>query len=325
MLKKVRGILVFVMIPVVLYIVFSFAADGFGPQSLRVIFNQTLIPLVIGYGMTFTLAGGLWDLSAGGQIVLAGVVGGLLSESMGIPGLLIGCIATTLLASTLTGMIYRFAKIPSMVVSIGMIMIFEVFARFLAGANSFVSISDGIASVGSGVGSYIMVLIISVVFYLLYYHTKFSCHIKAIGNDEVIAANMGIKVDKIKVLSFIIGGLFFGVAAVLQICYSGTMSTQINMNTMLIVFKPMMGVLIGLQLLSVLDNMVISVFVGEFAISMIFTGLIAIGLPAAIQDVFLGVFMIVVIGISENILRVNDMVRKLTAKKRMKREKAQSN
>lgn len=324
MLKKASGIIAFALIPVVLYMVFYFAADGFGFHSLRIIFNQTLIPLVIGYGMAFTMAGGLWDLSVGGQVVLAGVVGGLLSRTMGPAGLVIGCIATGLVCSLITGLVYRLAKIPSIVVSIGMIMIFEVVARMLAGSGASVSIPENISVIGSGVDSYVIVVITSIIFYLLYYRTRFSCHIKAIGNDESIARNMGIKTDITKMNAFIISGLFFGIAAIMQICYSGTISAKINMSTMSIVFKPIMGVLIGLQLLSALDNMAVNVFIGEFAISMIFTGLIALGMPAALQDVFLGVFMIAVIGISENVLLVKDYLRRLSARRKMKRDSIQN-
>lgn len=50
--------------------------------------------------------------------------------------------------------------------------------------------------------------------------------------------------------------------------------------------------MIGLQLLSVIDNLAVTIFVGELCISLIFTGLIAMGLPSAIQNVFFGAFMI---------------------------------
>ena len=72
------------------------------------------------------------------------------------------------------------------------------------------------------------------------------------------------------------------------------------MSSLSMVFKPMMGVMIGMELLSLIDNLALNIMIGELCISMIFTGLIALGLPSTMQDVVLGIFMIAVMAVSAN-------------------------
>lgn len=314
-MKYVKKIGVIIIIPLVLFLMFSILAPGFGFNSLSVILSQSMIPLIIGFGMAFCLTGGLFDLSAGCQIVVAGVIGGYLSRVIGPAGLIIGCIVSGLVTGTLMGAVYRVTKIPSMVVSIGMIMVIEVLAKFMVGINSVMKITQEVADIANGTNAYIYAIIASVIFFLIYYKTRFATHLKALGCDEIVAKNMGVKTETVKMQSFIVAGLFFGIAAILQISYSAAMSVQLDTLTISMAFKPIMGVLIGLQLLTVLDNMVIGIFVGEFAISMIFTGLIAMGLPATTQNIFLGLFLVIVVAVSENSKRIRDMARRKKVRK----------
>ncbi len=315
-MKVLKKIIAVVAIPLILFVVFSSLAGGFGLNSLPVILNQSLIPLIIGYGMSLCLTAGMFDLSAGCQIVLAGVLGGYLAQVWGPAGLVIGCILSGLMSGTLIGIVYRVSKIPSMVVSLGMVLIIEVISRILVGNDLVMKVSLDVGRVGNGIASYIIAVIASVIFYLIYYRTKFASHLKALGNDELVAKSMGVKTDRVKMLSFTVSGFFFGLAAILQICYAGATTVQLNMHTINMAFKPIMGVLIGLQLLSVFDNMLVGVFVGEFSISMIFTGLIAMGLPATTQNVFLGIFMIIVVSVSTNSAAVKNFMRRAKLRKR---------
>jgi ribose transport system permease protein len=99
---------------------------------------------------------------------------------------------------------------------------------------------------------------------------------------------------------FFVGGIFIGIVGILQLCYANSVSASVQMGSMALVFKPMMGVMIGMELMSLLDNFVIDILVGEICISIIFNGLIALGFSATMQDVALGVFMLIVMAGSAN-------------------------
>ena len=71
-----------------------------------------------------------------------------------------------------------------------------------------------------------------------------------------------------------------------------------------------MGVIIGLTLLTLWNNFPVMVIVGEICIIIIFNGLMALGLSDSWQNVFLGLFMFAVLGISGNIPKVREWKRR---------------
>lgn len=294
---KIAGVLA---IPLLLFVVFSLAAPGFGLHSIQVIAAQAVIPTIMGYGMAFGMAAGLFDLSTGSRVIAAASMGGFCANYWGLPGLIIGSIAGGVLIGAVMGGAFEVLKIPSLVLSLGAVMLLEVFCYLFLGDNSFVQISNEVAILGKTPWSYIICILLAVVFYVLYYRTRFSYHVRTIGNNEILARNMGISPRKVNFLTFLVGGIFIGIVGILQISYSNSISGGISMSSLSMVFKPMMGVMIGMELLALVDNLALNIIIGELCISMIFTGLIALGLPSTMQDVVLGIFMIIVMAVSAN-------------------------
>jgi ribose transport system permease protein len=72
------------------------------------------------------------------------------------------------------------------------------------------------------------------------------------------------------------------------------------MVTMAMIFKPIIGVLIGMQLIKLVDNLGFAILIGELSISIIFNGFIALGLTDTVQNIVLGIFLIAVMTISAN-------------------------
>ena len=84
----------------------------------------------------------------------------------------------------------------------------------------------------------------------------------------------------------------------MQACYSLSVTAQIGLVTMNMIFKPLIGVLIGVQLVRMWDNLPVLIFVGELIVSIIFNGFIALGLSDVEQNIVLGIFLIVVMAFS---------------------------
>lgn len=79
---------------------------------------------------------------------------------------------------------------------------------------------------------------------------------------------------------------------------------------MSLVFKPLMCVLIARQLRGLLDNMPVLILIGSISLSIIFNGFIALGFSDAMQDVVLGIFMIVVMSYSSSAATLKDWNRR---------------
>ncbi len=64
-----------------------------------------------------------------------------------------------------------------------------------------------------------MMLVLAVVVALAMRHTRFGRHVFAVGSSEQTARLCGVPVEWVKLMVFVIGGVFAGVAGVLQFSY----------------------------------------------------------------------------------------------------------
>jgi len=301
MKKTMLNIVKSLMLPIIVYVFFLILNfDRFGNiKCLYTIFLQSIIPAIMGYAIYFGYISGIFDFTIGSRMIIAGLVGGILSTQYGITGLIVGCTVSSIIIGALTGILNWLIKIPSLVLTMGLTMVFEVIGQKMSGQFSFVMISPENSFLGSEPYNIIILFVIAIIFYFILNRTRFSYHTRAVGSNEIVAKNTGIKVQAVKLLTFVIGAVFLGIAALLQISSSGSMGSQVNLASAMILFKPLMGVLVALALQS-FCNLTAGIFIGQFSINIIFIGLIASGLPYAFQDVMLGIFLILVMLFSEN-------------------------
>ncbi len=287
-------------LPVVLFLFFTIVTSGFGINSIPTVLGQAIIPTVMGFGMAFGMGAGIFDLSTGSRVIVAASVGGYFAQIYGLPGLIIGSLVAGIVASIVMGFAYNILKIPSLVLSLGFVMLLEVLSYAFLGKTSFIQISGNLTVLGRRPQIYIICLVLAVIFYLLYYRTGFAYHIRAVGNNETLAKNMGINASRVYFMTFAVGGIFIGIVGALYISYYSSISAVMDMGSLNMVFSPMMGVLVGTELLLLVDNLALNIIIGEVCLTIIFNGLIAMGVPTTMQDVMLGIFMVAVIGFSAN-------------------------
>jgi ribose transport system permease protein len=292
------------MLPIIAYSIFlAINFRRFSNLScLYAIFLQSIIPTITAYAISFGYICGIFDFTIGSRLIITGLVGGILSAKYGMAGLIIGCMAASLVISAITGLFNWLLKIPSLVLTIGLTMIFEIFGKSITGRFSFVSIDYQYAYLGAAPHIIIILIVSAVLFHFINNYTKYSYHMRAVGSNEVISKNAGIKTEVVKYLSFIIGSAFIGIAALLMISQSGSMGAQVNLGSVALMFKPLMSVMIAI-VLKPLCNMTFGMFISQITINTIFIGLIAAGMPDTFQNVMLGVFLLVVMIFSNSIIK----------------------
>ena len=298
--KRMRNMIVPVAMPVIVFLIFFICQPKrFGtPEGIKIMLQQSVINTIIGFGLSYNLLIDTWDFSAGAQMVLAGLIGAFYAQKMGLPGLIIITILVATILGTITGSIYFVFKIPSIIVTIGAMLIYEsAGAMYHGGAN--VTIPTEICYLGKSPGIFVVGIVTYLLAYVIYHHTKFGYSVRSVGNGEDVAKNIGVNSLRVRFLCFIIGGIFVGIAGVLQVSYGGAIAPKSGMNTMGMVFPPFMGVFIG-QYLEKYCYIMLGIFLGVFSMTMINSGLIAMGLPGTLQQVVTGTFMIVFMAISIN-------------------------
>lgn len=299
------------LLPVIVYAIFlAVDFDRFSNVScIYTIFLQSIIPAITAYAVSFGYICGIFDFTVGSRIIISGLVGGILSAQYGMPGLIIGCMTVSILLAAVTGLANWLLKIPSLVLTMALTMIYEIVGKNISGQFSFVSINYDYAYLGAAPYIIIILVLSAAIFYFIYNQTRFSYHMRAVGSNENVARNSGIRTQLVKWLSFVLGGIFVGISAILTISQSGSMGAQVNLGSVTLFFKPLMGILIAL-VMQRFCNMTFGIFISQLMINTIFIGLIAIGMPDTFQNVILGFFLLVVMVLSNNIDRVKAFLRK---------------
>lgn len=244
-----RGYLILFLLVVVSWVIFKILSPhNFGSFSnMLSYFQASLIATVGAVGFYFVMVMGMFDFSIGANIMLSAIVGCVFATrfQMGYPGLILGCLFTGAVVGLLNGVFYVKLRIPSMIVTTGLALIYESVANYIAGGVEQTLPSD-LRAFGQMPGDIILAVFACIVAYIFLNYTKIGTYTYAIGSNEFVAKNMGIKVNTYKVLAFVLSGAFLGAMAVLTISYGSSMVAVTGMASMSRNFVPTMGCFFGL-------------------------------------------------------------------------------
>lgn len=320
-IKKHIGLFYELAIPVVLFFLFAFLAPGFGVNSIRVLISQSLFTFVMSLGLSFVMMTGLFDLSFGTQLLLVTIFSARLAQLAGTAGMLLGALLGGILLSMCVGFLYVTLKIPSMVLSLSMVMILEYLGRVLAGTQGAINIGADVTAWGKAPYSYLYTVVAVVIYCILVYYTKTGKHLNLVGDNELIALQIGVNVRKTKFLAFSLCGVFCGIGAIMNLCYSGVAAASVGMASLSSVFRPMMAVMIAMALMNLYQNIVINLYVSMLSVIIIFNGVIALGIPSSMEDVILGSFLLIIMTITGNVSRWAELLRRRSARRALAAEK----
>ena len=296
--SQVYGIFLMALLLLITWGVFkALRPNTFGtPDRLVTYLRDAIIYAVGGCGFYFIVVCGLFDFSVGSIIVLSSVMAVTFSQSLGYFGLVLAPILCGTILEFLNGFLYIKLRIPSMIVTTGMALIYESLAVVATGSVEKI-LDKGLRAFGK----YPLNLIVAIAaFFLCEFilkYTKVGTYAAAIGSNEAVAKNMGINVDKYKVISFTLFGFFLGVEALLTISYGTSMTAKTGMASMSRNFQPLMGTFFGLAFRRY-GHPVIAILVGEYIVSMIFAGFVALGAPTTINNVVTGIVLLVIVALT---------------------------
>ena len=298
MSAKVKGYLILFALVFVSWLIFKILTpDNFGsPENMLSYFQASLIASAGAVGFYFVLVMGMFDFSIGAAIILASIIGCKLAASMGLGymGLIGGCLIAGAIIGILNGVFYIKLRIPSMIVTTGLAT-----ANIIAGGVEQTLPSD-LRMFGQMPGNLILALLTFAAAYFILNYTKIGTYTYAIGSNEFIAKNMGINVNKYKILAFVISGIFFGIMSILTISYGSSMVAVTGMASMSRNFIPTMGCFFGVAFKKY-GMPIQAIILGEFMINIIFYGFVALGAPTAIQDVITGFALLIIITLTTKI------------------------
>lgn len=292
------GVILLLLMAILFWAVFKILTpENFGsPDNLYYYLQSSIIYSVGACGLYYIVVMGLFDFSIGANVVLSSIVGVVLSKQFGYAGLLIGCVACGTLIGFLNGIMYVRLRIPSMIVTVGLMLIYESLAYFVAGGVKQ-SLGSSLQGFGHAPGNLILALAAFMLTNFILKYTKIGTYCYAIGSNEYVAKNMGINVNKYKLIGFMLLHFFVGVMAILSVSYGTSMTAVTGMASMSRNFTPLMGTFFGVAFRKY-GTPVTAIIIGEFIIAIIFNGFVALGAPTTIQNVVTGAALLIIVALT---------------------------
>jgi ribose/xylose/arabinose/galactoside ABC-type transport system permease subunit len=190
------------------------------PRNLRNVLQQISTLGILSMGMTFLMISGGIDLSVGSNISVAAVVAGMMikahypAEMAIIAGLLIGCSI-----GLINGLLAAFTRAHPFILTLGTMTLFQGVAVYITQGFPITDLGKRFEWIGSAQVWQIPLIVIlffvvMVLCHVLLKYTKTGRVAYAIGGNEYTTYLAGIPVRRYKILFYVIGGFFTGLAAV---------------------------------------------------------------------------------------------------------------
>lgn len=224
---------------IILLIYFSIVADSFlSVNTALLIGKHVALYGIIAIGMTYVIITGGIDLSVGSIVGLTGMfAGGLIQngltiDSLGytlyfnIPIIVLLTVLLGALIGLVNGVIITKFNVAPFIATLGTMYVARGFANILSNGATYSDLKgyEGLGNTGfSFFGSrifdipvgLIILVILAIIFSILLKKTAFGWHVFAIGGNEKAAKLSGVKVNKVKILVYMISGICAAIVGII--------------------------------------------------------------------------------------------------------------
>ncbi len=270
------------------------------------IFRGSVLSCIVGLAIAIPLSGGRWDFAPGTIATLGGIIGINLGTRWGLNvfGVLALCVGVCVVLALVEAAAYLLLRVPNMIVSLGVVMVYEALTGILFGGNGAnifnvpTGYADNLLLLSRAPWCYVLLAAILLVLYFLLYKTRFGSNLKSLGNNARLAINAGVNEKKNIVLTYALVGVLLGVAALLNAC-NAQITAASNLSSTTLMFSSMGPVLIGLFLAGY-SSMPWGLFMGSLGMSVITYGLTSFGIDGAIVTIITGVIIVLIMAYTTN-------------------------
>lgn len=285
----------------VLVIAFTIANPRFiTGANLMIMLRQVAVWGIASIGMTFVILLGDIDLSTGSIITFVNVLCAYLMVNKGVG--MVPAIIITLVAATLIGLLNGFMVssigIPALIATFATQTAFSGIALILCNGQPIYGFDKAFKIFGQGkLGPIPVPVIIMVACFALgsfiLNKTYFGRYFYAVGGNIEAAKLSGIRTGRVKYLVFALSGFFAGLAGIVLL--SRTNSGMGNAGEGY-EFKVITCVVLGGISVSGGYGRMSGVVAGTFIISALNNGMVLMNINTWIQDIVLGVVLVLAVG-----------------------------
>lgn len=217
------------IILIVVFLIIANIKDVNLPYSFKNILNQSIITMIVATGAIYIYTLGSFDISLGASMCVSAIVGAMaynMTESVLV--MLIVCVCTAVLISSISSVLASVFNLPVFVTTIAMLSLLNALVLVLIKANGtgdVVQIPMMAVKDINTVWFKVLVLVLFVAICVLTFnYMKLGRQEKFAGGNSECAKLTGINAKKLSIIGFALAGLGVGLGAFLTITYAPTLS-----------------------------------------------------------------------------------------------------
>lgn len=278
--------------------------DFFNAGSLEAVLRQASFIAIISFGMVFLVAMVEIDLSVSGIYSVAAMSTALLVKDGGDPWVIaILALAGGAVLGALNGVLSNVLKVPLIIVSLGMMSVYLGINLIIShGAavygmpreHSFFAVMGGnIFGLPTTVWA---AAVVGAVLHVVLRHTRYGATVRGIGSNIVAAEFLGIRVQRLKVMTTALVGFLAALSGLLTLAFFKTSETSIGMG---IELRVVAAVVIGGTSLAGGSGTIIGAAIGTLIITLIDSGLVFYGVDPNYSQFVTGIVIIAAIAMDQ--------------------------
>ncbi len=267
-------------------------------NNLSMVLLNLSIEAIVAIGMMILLISGAFDLSVGSVVAFSGGLAGYLMYYYGVfvPVAILAGMGGAVLIGLINGYLVAKVGINPLIQTLAMMGIVRGFALMLSGAG-IQNFPDSFTAIGQtrilGIQSPIWFMIILViVFSILVSRTVFFRKYYFIGGNEKAAELSGIRVKKMKIISFVIISALAGFAGILLVSRLGAAMSTLGKGMELRVIT---AVILGGASLMGGQGKIVGAFLGVIFMGLVSNIMIMSRVSGYWQDIVLGGILIIAV------------------------------
>ncbi len=282
------------------FILLSSTTDNFlSVENLRNILDQQAFILIIAAFATIVIISGGFDVSLGATYILAPIVGMKVENATGsLIWMLLAGAVVGLACGIVNGLIIAYARINSFIATLATSFIIFGVAylvsngsiQTLANMNLRKFVTTRVFGITSATIYGILFIIISSI---LMERMKFGRHVFAVGGNLEAARLSGVRVARVQIICFTLGGFASGLAGTLN-CLRTT-SAQAS-DDFSVIFAVIAAIVVGGTSIAGGSGAIWRSFVGVFFIAILVNGFNLNGIDPIYQRIIQGVVILLAVG-----------------------------
>lgn len=248
-------------------------------RNTMVILNSMTMTLIAALALNTNLNSGRMDFSLGATGILSCLFASLIDNRVDTPGHIFKFLGFAILFGMILGFIHSlvlvFTKLPPIVISLGMCLIYEGIAKVVAvatGSTGNVNLVSGVYTSSFFIEPIILLPILALVCVIMacaLCYTRYGYNKLALVYNQKISVDTGINEITHCIASFIIAGALIALYQVMSSCGTASITISVNLGSSGTVFKNFLPIFIG-GILAKYNNQIVGLLLGVFATTVLY-------------------------------------------------------